>query len=158
MQYRDLGNTGLRVSALGFGSMRLPMEGDHVKTKEAIDIIHRAFELGLNLIDSAVMYCNNESEITVGKALKGWRDKVVVSTKNNYRGIDPKEWRALLDQSLRRLDVGYIDIYNFHGLALEQFQKWKELTRSPIDEMKEAKEEGLIRHIGFSCHDTIQKT
>lgn len=154
MQYRDLGNTGLRVSALGFGSMRLPMEGDHVKTKESIEIIHKAFELGLNLIDSAVMYCNHESETTVGKALKGWRDKIVVSTKNHYKGTDPKEWRALLHQSLQRLDVEYVDLYNFHNVSLDTFQKWKELAHSPIDEMKEAKENGLIKHIGFSCHDT----
>jgi len=134
--------------------MRLPMEGGHVKTKEAIDVIHRSFELGVNLIDSAVGYCNQESEITVGKALKGWRDKIVVSTKNHYKGDDPNEWRALLNQSLSRLDVEYIDIYNFHGFKLEEFQRWKKLAHSPIDEMKEAKEKGLIKHIGFSCHDT----
>jgi len=154
MQYRSLGNTGLKVSALGFGAMRLPMEGNHAKTKEAVDIIHRAFKLGVNLIDTAVGYCNQESEITVGKALKGWRDRIVVSTKNPYRGSDPKEWRALLDQSLRRLNVDQIDIYNFHSLKLEEFQGWEKLARSPIDEMKEAKEEGLIGHVGFSCHDT----
>ena len=154
MQYRTLGNTGLKVSALGFGAMRLPMEEGHVETKEALDIIHRAFELGVNLIDSAVGYCDQESEITVGKALKGWRDGIVVSTKNHYKGDDPKKWRAFLDQSLSRLDVDYIDIYNFHGFKLELFQRWKKLAHSPIDEMKKAKEEGLIKHIGFSCHDT----
>jgi len=134
--------------------MRLPMEGNHVKTKEAIDIIHRAFELGVNLMDTAVGYCNQESEITIGKALKGWRDKIVVSTKNPYKGSDPNEWRALLDQSLRRLDADYIDIYNFHSFKLEEFQRWEKLAHSPIDEIKEAKEGGLIKHIGFSCHDT----
>ena len=130
------------------------MEEGHVKTGEALDIIHRAFDLGVNLIDTAVGYCNQESEITVGKALKGWRDNIVVSTKNHYKGNDPKEWRALLDQSLHRLDVVYIDIYNFHDLKLEEFRTWEKLSHSPIDEMKRAKEEGLVRHIGFSCHDT----
>jgi len=154
MRYRNLGDTGLKVSALGFGAMRLPMEEGHIKTDEAVAIIHRAFELGVNLIDSAVGYCNQESEITVGMALKGWRDRIVVSTKNPYKENDPKAWRSLLDQSLRRLDIEYIDIYNFHGLKLDEFERWRELNHSPIDEMKEAQKEGLIRHIGCSCHDT----
>jgi len=154
MQYRELGKTGFKVSALGFGAMRLPMEEGHVKTEEAMKIIHRAFELGVNLIDSAVGYCNQESELTVGKALKGWRDKIVVSTKNHYQGDDPNEWRALLNQSLHRLDVHHIDIYNFHGFKLEIFQRWEKLSHSPLDEMKKAKKEGLTKHIGFSCHDT----
>ena len=154
MQHRKLGNTGLEVSALGFGAMRLPMEEGHVKTEEAIKVIHRAFELGVKLIDSAVGYCSQESEITVGKALKGWRDKVIVSTKNHYRGDDPKEFRAFLDQSLHRLDIDHIDIYNFHGFKLGLFERWEKLARSPLDEMKKAKEDGLIMHIGFSCHDT----
>jgi predicted aldo/keto reductase-like oxidoreductase len=152
--YREVGRTGVRVSALGFGSMRLPMEGDEVKTDEAVDVIHRAFELGVNLIDTAVGYCRAQSEITVGKALKGWRDEVTLSTKNNYHGNDPKEWRAILDQSLERLDVDYIDIYNFHRMLLKTYNEWESLPHSPIDEMIGAKEEGLVGHIGFSCHDT----
>lgn len=156
MQYRKLGRTGITVSALGFGGMRLPMEEGHVKTEEAIGVIHKAFDMGVNLIDTAVRYCHEESQTIVGKALKGWRDKVTLSTKNNYKGNDPVEWRAVLDQSLRRLDVDLIDIYNFHGLRLETFREWEALDHSPIDEMMRAKEEGLIEHIGFSCHDTPQ--
>ena len=130
------------------------MEEGRVNVRESIKVIHRAFDLGVIIIDSAVGYCNSESEITVGKALKGWRDNIVVSTKNPYKGNDPKEWRALLDQSLHRLDVEYIDIYNFHSLKLEEFRRWEKLSHSPIDEMKRTKEEGLVRHIGLSCHDT----
>jgi len=130
------------------------MEGGHVKTEEAIEVIRRAFELGVTLIDSGVGYCNQESEITVGKALKGWRDKIVVSTKNPYKENDPEAWRALLDQSLSRLDVDHLDIYNFHGFKLEVYQRWKGLEHSPLDEMKEAKKVGLVKHIGLSCHDT----
>jgi predicted aldo/keto reductase-like oxidoreductase len=154
MQYRKLGGTGVSVSALGFGGMRLPMESGHVVTDRAIGIIHRAFDLGVNLIDTAVGYCHQESQVVVGKALKGWRDEITLSTKNNYRGDDPKEWRAVLDQSLQRLDLDLIDIYNFHGLRLERFRNWEKLNHSPIDEMLRAKDEGCISHIGFSCHDT----
>jgi aryl-alcohol dehydrogenase-like predicted oxidoreductase len=111
MLYRKLGNTGLDVSALGFGAMRLPMSEGHVKTNDAIEVIHTAFKLGVNLIDSAVGYCNEESQVVVGKALKGWRDSVIVSTKNHYRGDDLDEFKDFLFQSLDRLDVECIDIY-----------------------------------------------
>ena len=79
MQYRKLGRTGIKVSVLGFGGMRLPEEDGHVRTDDAIAAIHRAFELGVNLIDTAVRYSGGESEIVVGKALKGW-------TWNNFIG------------------------------------------------------------------------
>jgi len=96
MQYRDFGNTGLKISALGFGSMRLPEKDNHVEQDKAIEVIHRAFELGVNYIDTAYFYNNHESEIVVGKALKGWRDKVAVSTKNHYYGEDESVAAILL--------------------------------------------------------------
>ena len=154
MQYRKLGRTGIKVSVLGFGGMRLPEEDGHVKTDDAIATIHRAFELGVNLIDTAVRYCGGESEVVVGEALKGWRDEVTLSTKNNYHGNDPGEWRSVLEQSMRKLDVETIDVYNFHSIGLKTFREWETLDRSPIDEMYRAKDEGLIEHIGFSCHDS----
>jgi predicted aldo/keto reductase-like oxidoreductase len=153
MLFRKLGNTGLEVSALGFGASRLPMNKGHVKIKESVKVIHSAFKLGVNLIDSAVFYCNEESQVVVGKALKGWRDRVVVSTKNHYRGDDFNEFKVFLDQSLERLDVDYIDIYNLHGFSLEVYNRWSEMVFSPLDILKKAKEDGLIKHIGFSCHD-----
>src|SRR4051812_34880585 len=86
MQYRKLGKTGVSISALGFGAMRLPMKNvdnkDVYDIEESIKTIHRAFDLGINYIDTAPYYCEGESEVIVGKALKGWRDKVYISTKN----------------------------------------------------------------------------
>ncbi len=154
MQYRKLGKTGITVSTLGFGGMRLPMEGGQVQTREAINAIHRAFDLGVNLIDTAVMYCGGQSEPVVGKSLEGWRDKVTLSTKNNYHGNDPAQWRAVLEQSIRKLGVDLIDVYSFHSIRLATFREWEGLNPSPIDEMTRAKDEGLIGHIGFSCHDS----
>ncbi len=72
MQYRDFGNTGLRISALGFGAMRLPERDGHVEQDRAIEMLHRAFELGVNYVDTAYFYSHDESEIVVGRALKGW--------------------------------------------------------------------------------------
>lgn len=71
MQYRKLGKTGLKVSALGFGSMRLPMNNGQVDVESALNVLNKAFDMGVNLVDTAVGYCNQQSEITVGKALRG---------------------------------------------------------------------------------------
>ena len=155
MLYRQLGRTGLRVSQLGFGAMRLPMkeeDGVRVVDRElAIPMIHRAFEAGVNYIDTAVGYCNKDSQPTVGAALKGWREKIVVSTKNHYYGDDEKEWWGHLEDSLERLGVDYVDIYNHHGLNWERYQNNVEPRVSKW--MQKAKDQGLIKHICCSFHD-----
>ncbi|MHB1155287.1 MAG: aldo/keto reductase [Phycisphaerales bacterium] len=162
MQYRMLGRTGLKVSQLGFGAMRLPMvgEGDgaRVNRELAVPMIHRAFELGVNYIDTAVMYCNNDSQRAVGEAVNAWigqagrkRSDLVVSTKNHYYEADESAWWKNLTDSLERLGLDYLDIYNTHGVnwakytgAVEpRIYKW--LTK--------AKDQGLIRHICTSFHD-----
>ena len=155
MNYRTLGRTGLRVSQLGFGAMRLPMVGQGenavVNRELAVPMIHKAFEGGVNYIDTAVGYCNSDSQRAVGDALKGWRDRIVVSTKNPYYESDEKAWWTNLEQSLERLGIEYIDIYNHHGLG------WKSYTDNVEPRlakwMARAKDQGLIRHICFSFHD-----
>lgn len=153
MEYRDFGNTGIRISRLGFGAMRLPMtekNGQRVVDEEkSIAMLHRAFELGVNYVDTAWFYCDGQSEIVVGKALKGWRDRVYVSTK--YPIGNEKGYRELLEIQLRKLDTDHIDFYHFHGIG-EWFLK-HERRDEFIREALRAKEEGLIRHISFSFHD-----
>jgi len=153
MQYTMLGKTGFKVSRLGFGAMRLPMTPDKQKVNRelAIPMIHRAFEAGVNYIDSAVMYCGHDSERTVGEALKGWRDKIVVSTKNHYMGEDEKEWRTNLENSLKRLDVSFIDIYNTHGINGKSLAE--AVAPSISRWLLKARDEGLIKHICTSFHD-----
>jgi len=154
MQYRDFGELGYRISALGFGAMRLPMKGEEVDEEAAISIIHRAFELGVNYIDTAHGYCSGKSEIAVGKALKGWRDRVWVSTKN-WRSDQPAgPWRELLEEQLRKLDVEYIDIYHMHGIGWKLFEEHISRPGKALEAALKAKEEGLIRHLAFSFHDT----
>jgi aryl-alcohol dehydrogenase-like predicted oxidoreductase len=113
MIYRPLGKTGYQVSQLGFGAMRLPMEGEgensRIVREKAIPMIHRAFEAGVNYIDTAVGYCNGDSQRVVGEALAGWREKIVVSTKNHYFDEDEKTWWGHLEDSLDRLQVEYIE-------------------------------------------------
>lgn len=121
MQYRTLGKTGIKVSPYCLGAMMFGAMGnpDH---EDSIRIIHKALDAGINFIDTADGYNHGESEEIVGKALKGRRDSVVLSTKV-YRpmGKDPNQqggsrrWiiRAVED-SLRRLQTDYIDLYHLH--------------------------------------------
>jgi len=155
MIYRELGRTGLKVSQLGFGAMRLPMVGEgkdaSVDLDLAIPMIHRAFAGGVNYIDTATGYCNQDSQRAVGEALKGWRDKVVVSTKNAYYGEDEQQWWTNLEQSLERLDVDFIDVYNHHGVNAKHYD---EAVRPRVSKwMLKAKGQGLIKHICCSFHD-----
>ncbi|MHB9133954.1 MAG: aldo/keto reductase [Armatimonadota bacterium] len=155
MQYRQLGKTGYSVSQLGFGAMRLPMIGEgeeqRVNRELAIPMIHRAFEAGVNYIDTAVGYCHQDSQRVVGEALKGWREKIVVSTKNPNYGEDEKEWWTNLENSLERLQVQYIDIYNHHGLNWKAYEE--HIAPRLSGWMRKAKDQGLIKHICCSFHD-----
>jgi predicted aldo/keto reductase-like oxidoreductase len=153
MQYRDFGNTGLKISALGFGSMRLPEKDGHVEQDKAIEMIRRAFELGVNYIDSAYFYNNHESEIVVGKALKGWRDKVTVSTKNPDSSAEADKWRSVLDEQLKKLDVDRIDVYHFHGINWNVFEEKMTRPNGCLKAARKAQDEGLFTHLSFSFHD-----
>ena len=157
MQYAMLGRTGYRVSRLGFGAMRLPMKRDVVDRDKAVPMIRRAFEGGVNYIDTAVGYCNHDSQRAVGEALKGWRDRVVVSTKNpHYNKADDRPWWKNLEDSLKRLDVDAIDIYNFHGLSWRGFEEHVAGPGGMLEWMQKARDQGLIRHICFSFHDSAE--
>ncbi|NQU76551.1 MAG: aldo/keto reductase [Planctomycetes bacterium] len=156
MRYSILGQrTGLKVSALGFGAMRLPMKADKVDYDLAVPMIHRAFGLGVNYIDSAVGYCNADSQVAVGMALKGWRDRVIVSTKNpSYTRDQYDAFRRNLEESLRKLGVDCIDIYNLHGLNWNAYRQHVDGKDGSYQWMVKAKDEGLIKHICFSFHDS----
>jgi len=159
MQYRVLGRTGLKISALGFGGMRFKMVDEHVNQDLAVAALRRAMDLGVNYLDSAVGYCNSESEMTIGKALKGRRDGMVVSTK--YPTWNPytkkaDDCRRIIEQSLSRLDVEFIDVYHMHSLNWDSAQEVL-ASGGAVDGARKAKEEGLIRHLAFSFHDDPQR-
>jgi len=156
MRYRPFGNTGATVSALGFGAMRLPMtpDGEHVDEERAIPVIQRALESGINYLDTAPHYCKGESEIVLGKAIKGWRDRVYISTKNPLDNPDSGEFRRWLETSLRKLDVEYIDFYHMWGMNKVKYETIVATPGGRLEQARKAKEEGLIRHISFSFHDT----
>jgi aryl-alcohol dehydrogenase-like predicted oxidoreductase len=122
MRYRPLGRTGIKVSTYALGAMMFgayPGNPDH---GDAIRIIHKALDAGINFVDTADRYSGGESEEIVGKALKGSRDHVVLATKvNNPMGDDPNQrgnsrrWITTeVENSLRRLQTDYIDLYQIH--------------------------------------------
>ena len=159
MQYRKFGNTGVNISALGFGCMRLPEiqheDGSWEMDQEKVNaMLMRAYELGVNYFDTAYFYCHSNSEIGVGKALAPIRDKVYISTKCPLEKVhSPEDYEAILDDSLRKLGTDYIDFYHFWGINQKVFDE-KIVPLGLMDKALELKAKGKIRHISFSFHDT----
>ena len=157
MEYTTFGNTGYKVSKLGFGAMRLPMvelnNKKDVDYDRAIAMMQRAYDLGVNYVDTAPYYCDALSEVAVGRSLKGYRDKVYLSTKNPIEDLSGDNWLSRLEASLKKLDTDYIDFYHFWGIGLERFKSWYGQDFGPFEAARKAKEQGLIKHISFSYHD-----
>ncbi len=154
MQYRKLGSTGIEISTLGFGCMRFPyIEGTQsINEEKTIPMLRRAYELGVNYFDTAFYYCDGNSEVTLGKAVKPFRDKIYLSTKIPVDKVQSaSDYRSFLEQSLKKLDTDYIDCYHFWNINKEKFEE-KLLKYDLLTEALKAKEEGLIKHISFSFH------
>lgn len=150
MQYQDFGKTGVKVSRLGFGAMRLPVD----KPDVAVELLRQGIKLGINYIDTALYYLDGQSEVLVGKAISGQRDKVIVSTKNPIEDGSGANWRRRLETSLSKLNTDYIDFYHMWAINWDKYVNMIDIPSGPMEEARKAKEEGLIRHISFSFHDT----
>lgn len=153
-----MGSLDWKVSALGFGCMRLPTRRINklrAKTEESIELIRYGIDKGINYIDTAWPYHLGDSEKIIGEALKeGYREKVHLVTKlPMFMVRDSKHFDKYLKTQMKRLQTDYLDSYLFHALNAGQFQKIK--TLKLIEKMETAKNEGLIRSIGFSFHDTL---
>lgn len=162
MRYKRFERAGVDVSEMSVGSWALGgVNYGAIDEKEAINAIHTMVELGVNMIDTAPIYGNGASEVLVGKALKGIRDKVMLTTKfgTYYSSYNKEEViydgrydsvLAFCDYSLRRLDVDYFDFYLMH---------WPD-PKTPIEEsmaaMQELKNQGKIRFIGVSNYSREQ--
>lgn len=150
MKYSLLGKSNLEVSRISFGCMSLQKE-NYINNEK---LLLRAFDKGINLFDTADLYDNGANEIILGKALQPVREKVIISTKvGNQMRPDGKTWDwnprkeyilSAIDQSLRRLQTDYVDLYQLHGGTIND----------PIDETIEAfetlKQQGKIRYYGIS--------
>ena len=126
MQYRDFGKTGLKVSPIGFGMMRLPADNDgNVDEQRAIKMLRDAIDNGLNYVDTAFNYHGGNSEKITGKALlDGYREKVHLATKAPawmFKSGD--DFDTILDKQLQRLQTDHIDIYMLHAMNAIAFEK-----------------------------------
>jgi len=154
---KDFGITGVKISSLGFGCMRLPMikvnDKEVIEQEKVSEMLKRAFEYGVNYFDSAYFYNNGLSEEALGKAVKNFRDQIFISTKSPGHLIKkPGDYRRILEEQLKRLDIDFIDFYHFHGIGYDGFFKIDKRS-GWIEDALSAKAEGLIKHISFSFHD-----
>jgi predicted aldo/keto reductase-like oxidoreductase len=137
--------------------MRLPtVEGGKINREEAIRLIRKGIDNGINYVDTAWTYHGGESEVVLGLALKdGYREKVTLATKcpiGRKEFTEPEHYEEHLDEQLQRLDQDYVDFYLFHALNKKSFEE-KVIGLNLIDRAQKAKEEGKIRHLAFSFHD-----
>lgn len=158
MQYRRFGKLDWKVSALGFGCMRLPTLGanDNIDQAEATRMLRWAIDQGVNYLDTAYPYHGGQSEVLVGKALQdGYRDKVRLATKlptwavNEYADFD-----RLLNEQLNKLQTEHIDFYLLHALRQSSWEKVRNLD--VLRWAEGAIADGRIGHLGFSFHDRYE--
>jgi 1-deoxyxylulose-5-phosphate synthase len=161
MKFRKLGHSDIRVSILGLGCLHF---GVFLSELESIEMIHFAFDNGINLIDTGPLYGNGLSERIVGKAIQGRRDKVILTTKVGLarRKLDdgsfgvvvvplrPERIRESLESSLQEMGTDYIDVFQFHA-----FDKSTPLDES-FGEMDRLVTEGKIRSIAVSNYDPTE--
>ena len=164
MKEKQLGSQGLKASELGLGCMGMSDFYGKRNDEESIKVIHHAYDSGITFYDTADMYGPYTNEILVGKAIKGFRDKITLATKFGIirdlndpakRGVNgkPEYVRSSCEGSLKRLNVDYIDLYYLH----------RKDPNTPIEETVEAMgklvKEGKVRGIGLSevNADTLRK-
>lgn len=157
MQHKQYGKDGPEISALGFGVMRLPPRKrgtwGGVNFTRATSLMLRAMETGVNFFDSHHCYHEGNSEVALGKALKKWKGRrIYIQTKTPWYNEEPREYfEKLLYEALEKLGVNTIDYLLHHSLRMET---WKQRGRKFIKFTDWAMNRGLVRHRGFSSHDT----
>jgi len=144
MEKIRLGKTNLMVSKLGFGG--IPIQRD--SEDEAVTVVKRCMELGINYIDTANAYTTSEEHI--GKAISGQRDAVILATKS--RGRTREELESHLQLSLKRLQVDFIDLYQFHNVSDLNTLDVILDPKGPMAVLENAKKQGKIKHIGITSH------
>lgn len=154
MLYSSFGSN--MVSKLGFGGIRFPSyehDDQHVDIEKSVEMLVRSFDLGVNIVDTSPVYRKGESEKAIGEALKMTGNRVYVCTKFPFF-FNPKrgEYFKYLEDSLKRLNVEFIDYYYFHGISKDIFDNII-IPQSFLADALSAKEQGLIKHISFSFHD-----
>ena len=146
---RELGKTGMQVSALGVGGYHLGSTRDQ---KEATELVARALDAGINFFDNAWEYHKGESELRLGAALKGKRDQAIVMSKVCTHGRDKAVGMRMLEESLRRLQTDHLDVWQIHEVIYEDDPELIFRPNGVAEALVEAKKQGKVRAIGFTGH------
>lgn len=156
MQYRKFGRLDWEVSALGFGCMRFPIKGNdtsNIDEPEATKMLHYAIDHGVNYLDTAYPYHGGNSELFVGRVLKGgYREKVRLATKLPCWLVESsQDFDKYLSEQLQKLQTDHVDFYLLHGLNQDRWQKMSAL--GVLEWAEGAIADGRIGYLGFSFHD-----
>jgi predicted aldo/keto reductase-like oxidoreductase len=159
MELRDFGTRcGFQIPRASMGGMRFPQDED-----KAIELIRHAIDSGMRYIDTSRGY--GDSEIKLGKALKdGYREKVLLSTKwapwcvmiEDDDDASADCVRKRIDESMKRLDVEYLDFYQVWSINTREQYDLAVAKGGMVDGIRKAMDEGLVRHTGFTTHDTVE--
>ena len=160
MIYRDF--QGMQLSALGFGAMRLPVidgRDENIDENAALRMVDTAMKNGINYFDTAWGYHGENSELVMGKALARYpRESFYVATK--FPGYDPSNWgkvEEIFERQLEKLGVEYFDFYLFHNVCEMNIDAYLDDEKYGIySYLMKQKQNGRIRHLGFSCHGRME--
>ncbi|GHT58020.1 oxidoreductase [Bacteroidia bacterium] len=156
MEYRELGNTGMKVSNLSFGASSLGGVFHSLNEGKGIEVVYTAIESGINFIDVSPYYGHLKAEIVLGKALKNIdRNKYYLSTKVGRYGYDGKNFwdysakRATesVFESMERLNVDYVDLINIHDI---EFADLEALCKETLPALVELRGQGIVKHVGIT--------
>lgn len=137
------------ISVLGIGGHHL---GETGSIETSIRIVHEAIDAGVNFFDNCWEYCNGRSELWLGRALRGRRDRVFLMTKVCTHGRDASLAMQMLDESLRRLGTDHLDLWQLHGMCFDNDPQLAFRRGGAIEALEAAKKSGKVRYVGFSGH------
>jgi aryl-alcohol dehydrogenase-like predicted oxidoreductase len=146
---RRFGRHGDLVSALGLGGYHVGVVGAE---RDAIRLIHAAIDGGVTFLDNAWEYHDGKSEIRMGKAIRDRRQQVFLMTKVCTHGRDAKTAMRQLEQSLRRLQTDYLDLWQIHECAYDNDPERHFARGGVVEALDRARKEGKVRYVGFTGH------
>jgi aryl-alcohol dehydrogenase-like predicted oxidoreductase len=146
---RPLGRTGVDVSAIGFGGYHLGQVKDN---DEAVRLVHASIDAGITFLDNAWEYHDGRSEELMGRAISDRRDRVFLMSKVCTHGRDRHVAMRQLEDSLRRLQTDYLDLWQVHELAYDNEPELHFAEGGVIEALEEARRQGKVRFIGFTGH------
>ena len=146
---RKLGRHDELVSALALGGYHVGLIGTE---REAIKIVHAAIDAGITFLDNAWEYHDGKSEVRMGKAIKDRRDRVFLMTKLCTHGRDAKTAVRMLEQSLRRLQTDYLDLWQIHECVYYNDPERHFAKGGAVEALERAKKDGKVRYVGFTGH------